>query len=284
MMASGDDGGNIKIWDLSSKELIFDYKLHSSGVSSLAFTSDDQLLVSSGWDRNVNVMASSMSMLFSLNKAHNYQKEGLLVKPVIESSPIKSVVEPESFRFEQESLTISFQDLQISGDDLRKYLKKCGQEYASRRKEERSKERVRMRNVSLEIQKTREERLQREQTQREQREKERKEQVARERSVREQEEARQKLREQEEKDLKEKAYQDRKEQAVRERLAREQEEARQEQKKKAEESKKKAEKGFWDELFSSDGRSYSSSNDGAYVKDYQKKDGTKVKGYNRKKK
>ncbi len=218
IMASGDDGGNIKIWNLSSKELIFDYKLHSSGVSSLVFTSDDQLLVSSGWDRNVNVMASSMSMLFSLNKAQNYQQEGSLIKPVIESSPIKSVVEPESFRFEQEYLAISFQDIQITGGDLRKHLKKCGQEYASRKKEERSKERVRMRSASLEIQKRREERLQREQTQQEQRE---------------QEESKQRLRDQEEKDRKEKVCQERKEQAVRERLAREQEEARQAQKKKA---------------------------------------------------
>jgi len=252
-MASGDDGGNIKIWNLASKELIFDCQLHSSGVSGLVFSSNDQLLISSGWDRNINVMTSSVSKLPELKTTYTHHNGGM-----IESEPklslLKSVVEPESFYFEQESSTISFQDIQLTGEDLKKFLKKSSQDQANRRQEERSKERMRMRFVSLEIQKNREERLKQEQFQREQKQKE-------------------------EKARNEKEYQERRDRAVRERLAREQEEARQ---REMLEANKQPEKSFWDDFFSGDDRNHSSSSKETHVKGYQRKDGTKVKGHNRK--
>jgi len=53
-VASGDNVGNILIWNVRTGKLVVRWRAHFSLVSSLAFTPDGKRLLSGSWDRQVS--------------------------------------------------------------------------------------------------------------------------------------------------------------------------------------------------------------------------------------
>ena len=81
----------------------------------------------------------------------------------------------ETFRFEKESIDKPVYNLQLNltDDDLKKSLQKWNKDQSKRRQEERTKERLRLRKLHVEIDKAKEDRIRKEHLQIEQRAKER---------------------------------------------------------------------------------------------------------------
>lgn len=53
IIVMGSAAGFIKFWDLDNKKNLYKFKLHTDHVSSLHFSNDNSMLLSSGWDCNI---------------------------------------------------------------------------------------------------------------------------------------------------------------------------------------------------------------------------------------
>jgi WD40 repeat protein len=73
LVALGDTGGEVEVWDVKTGELAWSGREHVSGVASLAFSPDGKLLASGSWDKTVVVW----------NMAAKQEKTRILMVPAL---------------------------------------------------------------------------------------------------------------------------------------------------------------------------------------------------------
>ncbi len=54
-LASGDEDGTIKLWDVAKAKELASFKGHTGGISSLAFSADSKVLVSGSEDKTIKL-------------------------------------------------------------------------------------------------------------------------------------------------------------------------------------------------------------------------------------
>ena len=58
-MASGNLQGNLKVWDLKDKRLIYNVKRHTARITDIKFSSDDRLIAVAGFDNTCTLWDAS---------------------------------------------------------------------------------------------------------------------------------------------------------------------------------------------------------------------------------
>ena len=189
-LISGGDNGYIKIWNLKTGVLTSSFHAHSAGISSVIFSFNNQVIISSSWDKTVKLWIHESAIpktsiigffktIFGKNQAevefkaslpnflHQKIKENINITSHSVRSKTNDSSETEVYSFIWETSQAPFRTSQMSLDDWHFLLKewRCNEE--KRTKEQRAKERLRLRAECLKLEQEKEERFQREQKLRE---------------------------------------------------------------------------------------------------------------------
>ena len=81
ILASGDNQGIIKLWDLKSRKFIKHLKAHSQIITDLVFTPDGQGLISSSEDKTIKIWDIVNSQQVATFKGHNYSVKAIAIHP-----------------------------------------------------------------------------------------------------------------------------------------------------------------------------------------------------------
>jgi WD40 repeat protein len=84
VLASGDDDGTVKIWDLRQAKCVHEMSEHEDYISDIQLAKDEKTLLCSGGDGYLRCLSALCPMLFDLDSCTRPGKQALLNRVHVE--------------------------------------------------------------------------------------------------------------------------------------------------------------------------------------------------------